>query len=358
MHDFLQIEKVSKHFGPLKAVDSVSLNIGQGEIFSLLGPSGCGKTTLLKMLAGFENPSEGRVILNGQDITNLPPERRPVNTVFQNYALFPHLSVWENIAFGLRIAGKPKAEIKAAVERMLGMIQLGDHARKRPAQLSGGQRQRVAIARALVNEPKVLLLDEPLAALDLKLRQHMLAELQAIHAQVGTTFIYVTHDQGEALSLSHRIAVMEAGGVSQVDSPRVLYEAPATSFVAGFIGDANFLEAVVEEPQSGCFVRVSLEGLGHPLVVGKPGLKVGQKVRLMIRPEKLHLTKQRPASHERVNIAQTRIESVTYFGPHTKLLTRSGELVLQVQQSTREAFLTVGAETWLSFEPEAARVVD
>ncbi|TDU81281.1 spermidine/putrescine transport system ATP-binding protein [Prosthecobacter fusiformis] len=358
MNDFLSIEKVSKHFGPLKAVDEVTLQISQGEIFSLLGPSGCGKTTLLKMLAGFEKPDEGRLILNGEEMTALPPERRPVNTVFQNYALFPHLSVWENIAFGLRIAGKAKGEIKEAVERMLGLIQLGDHARKRPAQLSGGQRQRVAIARALVNEPKVLLLDEPLAALDLKLRQHMLAELQSIHAQVGTTFIYVTHDQGEALSLSHRIAVMEAGRVSQVDSPRGLYEAPTTSFVAGFIGDANFLEATVEEPQSGGFVRVKMEGMDSPLVVGQAGLRVGDRVRVMIRPEKLHLTLERPLSHQRVNIAKTRIEEVTYFGPHMKLQTRSGGQRLHIQQSTREALLTVGTEAWMSFAPEAGRVVD
>jgi len=358
LHDFLLIENVSKHFGSLKAVADVTLGIGQGEIFSLLGPSGCGKTTLLKLLAGFEKPQAGRLILNGQDITALPPERRPVNTVFQNYALFPHLSVWENIAFGLRIAGRPKAEIKAAVERMLTLIQLGNHARKRPAQLSGGQRQRVAIARALVNEPQVLLLDEPLAALDLKLRQHMLAELQAIHAAVGTTFIYVTHDQGEALSLSHRIAVMEAGRVSQVDSPRQLYDAPATTFVAGFIGDANFIQATVEEPQSGGFVRVKMPGLDSPLVVGKPGLTKNQTVRVMIRPEKLHLTQARPASHERVNVARTRIESLTYFGPHMKVLTRNGDLPLHVQHSTREGSLQVGQELWISFDPEAARVVD
>ncbi len=358
MNDFLSIENVSKHFGPLKAVDAVTLKIAQGEIFSLLGPSGCGKTTLLRMLAGFERPDQGALKLNGQDITPLPPERRPVNTVFQNYALFPHLSVWENIAFGLRIAGRPKTEITTAVERMLTLIRLTDHARKRPAQLSGGQRQRVAIARALVNEPQVLLLDEPLAALDLKLRQHMLAELQAIHAAVGTTFIYVTHDQGEALSLSHRIAVMDGGRVSQVDSPRQLYEAPTTSFVAGFIGDANFLPATVEEVQSGGFVRVRLPGLGRPLVVGQSGLVAGQAVRVMIRPEKLHLTLDRPTGGERLNIAQARIEAVTYFGPHAKIQARSGDQTLHIQQSTREDFLTVGSEAWLSFAPEAARVVD
>jgi spermidine/putrescine transport system ATP-binding protein len=358
LHDFLSIEKVSRHFGPLKAVDGVTLHIAQGEIFSLLGPSGCGKTTLLKMLAGFEKPDAGRLILNGQDVTALPPERRPVNTVFQNYALFPHLSVWENIAFGLRIAGKKKAEIQTAVQRMLEMIQLGDHARKRPAQLSGGQRQRVAIARALVNEPKVLLLDEPLAALDLKLRQHMLAELQAIHAQVGTTFVYVTHDQGEALSLSHRIAVMEAGRVVQVDAPRALYEAPATGFVAGFIGDANFLEAVVEEPPAGGFVKVKIEGVGSMQAVGRDGLTIGQPVRVMIRPEKLYLMPDGGAEDEGRNVAKVRIEAVTYFGPYTRLRVTCGGQTLCVQQSGREGPWAAGAEAWMSFGPEAARVVD
>jgi spermidine/putrescine transport system ATP-binding protein len=257
VQEFLVIDNVTKSFGPLRAVDGVSLQIARGEVFSLLGPSGCGKTTLLRMLAGFERPDSGRILLKGQDITDLPPERRPVNTVFQNYALFPHLSVWDNMAFGLRMAGKPKAAITAAVERMLELVRLKDHARKRPAQLSGGQRQRVAIARALVNEPEVLLLDEPLAALDLKLRQHMLSELTALHQQVGATFIYVTHDQEEALSLSHRIAVLNEGRVEQVATPDTLYESPATGFVASFIGDANFFEGVMRADG-----RVAVAGIG------------------------------------------------------------------------------------------------
>ncbi|SKA99237.1 spermidine/putrescine transport system ATP-binding protein [Prosthecobacter debontii] len=358
MHDFLSIEKVSRHFGALKAVDDVSLCIRQGEIFSLLGPSGCGKTTLLKMLAGFEQPDAGRIVLNGQDITALPPERRPVNTVFQNYALFPHLSVWENIAFGPKLAGKSRVQIQNAVENMLALIQMGDHARKRPQQLSGGQRQRVAIARALVNEPQVLLLDEPLAALDLKLRQHLLAELQTIHREVGTTFIYVTHDQGEALSLSHRIAVLEKGQIAQVDTPQALYEAPANGFVASFIGDANFLTGTVEEPQSGGFVRVKVTGLDSPLVTGRPGLHSGQCVKLMVRPEKLHLSLQRPASHERVNVGRCQIEAATYYGAHHRLRVRCGDRSLHVQHSSRDAELSPGQEVWISFQPEAARVVD
>lgn len=245
MDGLLQIENISKAFGSHRAVDGVSLEIARGEAFSLLGPSGCGKTTLLRMLAGFEQPDSGRIVLDGKDITQLPPERRPVNTVFQNYALFPHLSVAENIAFGLKMAGRGREEIVTEVKAMLELVKLSEHAKKRPAQLSGGQRQRVAIARALVNRPLVLLLDEPLAALDLKLRQHMLLELRAIHEQVGTTFIYVTHDQGEAMSLSDRIAVMNAGRVEQIDAPSKLYDTPRTDFVAGFVGDANFFTGKV-----------------------------------------------------------------------------------------------------------------
>ncbi len=247
MTEFLVFENVSKYFGATRAADQISLSIKKGEFFSLLGPSGCGKTTLLRILAGFENPDTGRVLLDGLDITSLPPHRRQVNTIFQNYALFPHLTVRENIAFGLRIAKRPKAEIETEVDRMLSLIQMEDQAHKRPDQISGGQKQRVAIARALVNKPQVLLLDEPLAALDLKLRQRMLIELDLIHDEVGITFLYVTHDQGEAMSLSDRIAVMNDGKIEQIGSPAEIYEAPRSSFVAAFIGDTNFFEGEVNE---------------------------------------------------------------------------------------------------------------
>jgi spermidine/putrescine transport system ATP-binding protein len=233
--DFFVIDQVSKSFDSSPVVDSVSMTIRQGEVFSLLGPSGCGKTTLLRMLAGFIRPDSCRLFLNGKDITDLPPEKRPVNTVFQNYALFPHLNVQDNIAFGLQMAGRSRAFIGHEIERMLTLVKMVDYAHSLPAQLSGGQKQRVAIARALINQPQVLLLDEPLAALDLKLRQHMLSELSAIHREVGTTFIYVTHDQEEALSLSDRIAVMNQGRVEQIDTPRALYNDPVNEFVAGFI---------------------------------------------------------------------------------------------------------------------------
>lgn len=356
MSDFLVIDQVTKSFGTQRAVDGVSLRIGRGEVFSLLGPSGCGKTTLLRILGGFEQPEKGRIWLDGQDITDLPPERRPVNTVFQNYALFPHLSVWENMAFGLKMAGRGKGEIKAAVERMLALTRLEDQAGKRPAQLSGGQKQRVAIARALVNEPEVLLLDEPLAALDLKLRQHMLSELNALHREVGTTFIYVTHDQGEALSLSDHIAVMNEGRVEQQASPVELYESPANAFVAGFIGDANFLRAGVLEMMPGGFVRVELEGLGRPAVMAGMDLKMGDCVRVMVRPENLHLSQERPPASDRGNVFPVEVEEVIYFGTHERVRLRAGMQVLHAQRLRCTSKLPQAC--WATFQPEVGRVVE
>jgi len=362
MDDFLVIDHVSKTFGTQRAVDDVSLTVAKGEAFSLLGPSGCGKTTLLRMIAGFERPDSGRILVNGQDITALPPEQRPVNTVFQNYALFPHLIVWENVAFGLRMSRRPREEIRSGVDRMLELVRLSEHARKRPAQLSGGQRQRVAIARALVNRPQVLLLDEPLAALDLKLRQHMLMELNTIHEQVGTTFIYVTHDQGEAMSLSSRIAVMNAGRVEQVDSPAHLYETPRTSFVASFIGDANFFTGTAVELQHEGYVRVYVDGLGSPLVLSNGTVASRQLLRLMVRPEKISLTLTRPASGERVNAFRGVVEDRAYFGTHTRYRIRSGEhsILAQLQRSRfsgGDIDPARGTEVWMSFHPDEGRVV-
>lgn len=362
MDDFLVIEHVSKTFGAQRAVDEVSLTVAQGESFSLLGPSGCGKTTLLRMIAGFERPDSGRILVGGRDISALPPEQRPVNTVFQNYALFPHLSVWENVAFGLRMSRRPREEIRSGVDRMLELVRLSEHAGKRPAQLSGGQRQRVAIARALVNRPQVLLLDEPLAALDLKLRQHMLMELNTIHEQVGTTFIYVTHDQGEAMSLSDRIAVMNAGKVEQVDTPVGLYETPRTSFVASFIGDANFFTGVAVELQHEGYVRVQVDGLGSPLVLSHGVVSANQTLRLMVRPEKISLTLARPSSGERVNAFRGVVEDMAYFGSHTRYRIRAGEhsILAQMQRSRfsgGEIDPARGAEVWMSFHPDEGRVV-
>ncbi len=359
MQDFLVIDHVTKSFGALRAVDAVSLSIRQGEVFSLLGPSGCGKTTLLRMLAGFERPDSGRILLKGADITDLPPEKRPVNTVFQNYALFPHLSVSENIAFGLQMQRRSKPEIRSAVERMIALVRLEEHAAKSPAKLSGGQKQRVAIARALINEPQVLLLDEPLTALDLKLRQHMLSELTTLQREVGTTFIYVTHDQGEALSLSHRIAVMNQGRVEQLAAPATLYESPANAFVAGFIGDANFFRGVVQEMLPDGHVRVAIEGLGHPLVIGTPTLKIGEVVRVMVRPESLHLSAQCPAATEPANSFPALVDEVIYFGPHQRLRLRAGAQIVHAQQSRQAQSLLskAGTSLWVSFDLKAARVV-
>ena len=362
MDDFLVIDRVSKSFGPMRAVDDVTLAVSQGAAFSLLGPSGCGKTTLLRMIAGFERPDSGHILVGGQDITALPPELRPVNTVFQNYALFPHLSVWENVAFGLRMSRRPREEIRGGVDRMLDLVRLSEHARKRPAQLSGGQKQRVAIARALVNRPQVLLLDEPLAALDLKLRQHMLMELNSIHEQVGTTFIYVTHDQGEAMSLSDRIAVMNAGKVEQVDTPERLYETPRSSFTAAFIGDANFFTGPAVELQHEGYVRVMVEGLGSPLVLGNGTVSSNQTLRLMVRPEKISLTLKRPPSGERVNAFPGIVEDIAYFGPHTRYRIRAGEhsITAQLQRSRfsgGEFDPARGTEVWMTFHPDEGRVL-
>jgi spermidine/putrescine transport system ATP-binding protein len=368
---FLEFQDISKHYGEVKAVDHISLEVKQGEFFSLLGPSGCGKTTLLRTLAGFEQPDTGRIFLDGQDITDLPPYERKVNTIFQNYALFPHLSVWDNIAFGLKVAKRPKAEIKREVEKMLAMIQMEDQAWKKPDQISGGQKQRVAIARALVNKPRVLLLDEPLAALDLKLRQRMLIELDLIHDEVGITFLYVTHDQGEAMSLSDRIAVLQGGKVEQMGTPAEIYEAPRTSFVAAFIGDTNFFDGTVAEPIE---KREALAGLGAAAVDrdysrlkvdGLPDLecyndkqiKEGEHVYLSVRPEKLSVSREKPEARPHLNVLHGEVEDVIYLGGQTKYWVRVGEYrIATVRQHSRflldEKPITWHEAVWLSWHAD------
>ena len=371
MSEFLEFVDVSKNYGAIKASDHVSLSVKQGEFFSLLGPSGCGKTTLLRMLAGFESPDSGRIILDGQDITDIPPYRRKVNTIFQNYALFPHLSLWDNIAFGLRVAKRPKKEIRESVEKMLALIQMEDQAWKKPDQISGGQKQRVAIARALVNQPRVLLLDEPLAALDLKLRQRMLIELDLIHDQAGITFLYVTHDQGEAMSLSDRIAVMRSGRVEQLGTPAQIYEAPRTSFVAAFIGDTNFFDGTVAEPVD---QRAILRGM-LPAVVDKdysrlvigdlPDLecyndkqiKQGEHVFLSVSPEKLSISREEPERRPHVNMLRGTVEDVIYLGSQTKYWVRVGEYRISIiRQHTRffldEKPIKWGEEVWISWHAD------
>jgi spermidine/putrescine transport system ATP-binding protein len=330
--DFLEFNDVSKHYGKVRAVDHVSLSIKKGEFFSLLGPSGCGKTTLLRILAGFEYPDTGRVILDGQDITDLSPNHRKVNTIFQSYALFPHMNVWQNIAFGLQIARRPKAEISDEVDKMLTLIQMKDQAHKRPDQLSGGQKQRVAVARALINKPQVLLLDEPLAALDLKLRQRMLIELDQIHDEVGITFLYVTHDQGEAMSLSDRIAVMNAGKIEQIGTPGEIYEAPKSSFVAAFIGDTNFFEGKVVELLDENFSRLEVEGFPDVVCFNDNQIHVGNPVYLSVRPEKFRISRDRPLEDNHHNVVQGRVEDVIYLGSVTKYWVRVQDYRLSVYQ--------------------------
>lgn len=314
---FLEFQNISKSFDGFPAVDNVSLEIQKGEIFSLLGPSGCGKTTLLRMCAGFEQPSSGRIILNGRDITRLPPNQRKVNTIFQSYALFPHLTIFENIAFGLRVAKKAEEEVRKEVDRMLGIMQLRGHEHKKPHQISGGQKQRVAIARALVNKPEILLLDEPLAALDLKLRQRMLVELDAIHDEVGITFIMVTHDQTEAMGISDRIAVMNRGNIQQVGRPAEIYEAPTTSFVAAFIGDTNFFVGQVGEAGHADYCRLRIEGFDRVLCYNDKKLKPGQTAYVSVRPEKLRIHAQRPPEDPRLNLFPGRVTDVIYEGGRT-----------------------------------------
>ena len=357
MAGFLVFDGVSKSYGTVRAADGVSLSVERGEFFSLLGPSGCGKTTLLRILAGFERPDAGRVLLDGEDITALPPNRRKVNTVFQSYALFPHLSVRENVAFGLRVARRPRREIEAEVDRMLALVQMEDQGHKRPDQLSGGQRQRVAIARALINRPQVLLLDEPLAALDLKLRQRMAIELDRIHDEVGITFLFVTHDQGEAMSLSDRVAVMKEGRIEQIGTPAEVYEAPRSSFVAAFIGDTNFLEGAVSEVVDGEYIRLAIDGFGDVLCFNDAQRSPGMPVYLSVRPEKIRISREAPAPDGRHNTFACRVEDVVYLGTHTRFwVSLGGRRMAVFQQQGRflldERPIRWNEDVWISWHAD------
>jgi len=316
------IEGVSKSFGSVKVLNDVDLTIKKGEFFSLLGPSGCGKTTLLRIIAGFETPDYGVVTFDGTDVLPIPPNRRQANTIFQNYALFPHLTVFENVAFPLRIKKSPPGIITTRVNDYLNLVQLERHAHKKPNQLSGGQKQRVAIARALINEPDVLLLDEPLSALDAKLRHQMLIELDTIHDKIGITFIYVTHDQEEALSVSDRVAVMDHGNVLQVGTPHDIYESPATDFVARFIGDTNLFDAAISsvKPWDGEYIaELEIPELGKIKVTTVDEVKPGQKVSFTIRPEKIVISKEKPPTKwDDINLLQGKVEEFIYSGFQSK----------------------------------------
>jgi len=339
----VNIEGVSKSFGDFKALKDVSLQIKKGEFFSLLGPSGCGKTTLLRIIAGFETPDTGLVTFDGVDVLPLPPNMRHANTVFQNYALFPHLSIFENVAFPLRIKKVPNKEIKSKVMDYLKLVELENHAHKKPSQLSGGQKQRVAIARALINEPSVLLLDEPLSALDAKLRQHMLIELDKIHDKIGITFIYVTHDQQEALSVSDRLAVMCQGDVLQVGTPHEIYESPATDFVARFIGETNLFDGTVvsvepmEHPKAAeneTMVTLDIPELGRIKVTTVDNVAPGMKVSFTIRPEKIAISTEKPTLNRNdINLFEGIVDEPIYSGFQTKFYVRISEnAVLKVMK--------------------------
>ncbi len=309
---FVRIEGITKRFGATTAVDKIDLDIHRSELFCLLGGSGSGKSTLLRMLAGFEQPSEGRILIDGQDMTGVPPYERPVNMMFQSYALFPHMSVADNVAYGLRRAGVARAETRQRVADMLDMVKMGAFAQRKPHQLSGGQRQRVALVRALVKQPKLLLLDEPLGALDKKLREETQFELMKIQSQLGTTFIVVTHDQDEAMTLASRMGVMSDGRLVQVGGPRDLYEFPANRFVAQFIGAVNLFDGVVIEDEPG-HARMRCDEAGCVIHVshGVTGT-LGQTVYLAIRPEKINLGHVKPDAEE--NVAPGTVDEVAYLG--------------------------------------------
>lgn len=308
----LELRNITRRFGDFTAADDISLQIESGEFFTLLGPSGCGKTTLLRMIAGFDVPDRGAVLLDGKDITHTPPEKRPVHTVFQSYALFPHLSVFDNIAFPLRMAGVDAKSIAPRVHKALADVRLEGMAERYPDALSGGQKQRVAIARALINRPKLLLLDEPLAALDLKLREQMQIELINMQKEIGITFVYVTHDQGEALALSHRIAVMNHGRIVQIGEPSRIYEFPDSRFVADFIGTCNLLEAEVIG-RDGDSIRAQVRGVGDVRAGTHDGANAGARGAIALRPEKVRIDMKLTASADENLFAGT-VHDVLYLG--------------------------------------------
>jgi len=356
----VRLVDVVKKFGDQVAVDRINLEVRPGEFFSLLGPSGCGKTTTLRMIGGFEQPTSGLIELQGQDVTWLPPFKRNVNTVFQNYALFPHLTIFENVAFGLRRKGVRTAEIKSRVTEMLQLVELPGYESRKPTQISGGQAQRVALARALINSPAVLLLDEPLGALDLKLRKQMQVELKRIQQEVGITFIYVTHDQEEAMTMSDRIAVMNRGHYEQLGDPESLYERPTTRFVASFLGISNLLPAKVVGLDDG-YARATLADdsairVPRSIVDGRTRVSIG------IRPEKIRLSEPAaaaPAGHNRLTGV---VRDASYLGVSTQyqVESRGGTLTVyeqNVERATRSELWARGDEVQITWSPDHSFVV-
>ncbi|MEZ5059989.1 MAG: ABC transporter ATP-binding protein [Solirubrobacterales bacterium] len=354
---------VTKRFGDFVAVDDLDLDIGQGEFFTLLGPSGCGKTTTLRMIAGFEEPNEGEVRIDGTDVAGLPAHRRPTNTVFQSYALFPHLSVKDNVAYGLKRKGVAKGEVDRRVQEELERVGLWGEANRRPNQLSGGQQQRVALARAVVNLPKVLLLDEPLGALDLKLRKSLQVELKRIQQEIGITFVYVTHDQEEALTMSDRIAVMNRGIVEQVAPPVEIYERPTTTFVAGFIGVSNLMPGTVRSLH-GEKAEVELEA-GITVEADSNGLATGERCHAVVRPEKLYVSTAGNGSAPAGNTQSVDgvVASSVYLGTATQLVVelkgdaRMTVLCPNTDEAERQSLPGGGADVQLSWTPEHIHLV-
>ncbi len=357
----VRLAQIVKRFGDVVAVDHVDLEVRDGEFFSLLGPSGCGKTTTLRMIGGFEQPTSGVIELQGRDVTWLPPYRRNVNTVFQNYALFPHLTIFDNVAFGLRRRGVANAEVRRRVGEMLELVELPGYDKRKPAQISGGQAQRVALARALINRPAVLLLDEPLGALDLKLRKQMQVELKRIQQEVGITFIYVTHDQEEAMTMSDRIAVMNRGRYEQLADPESLYERPATRFVAGFLGVSNLLEGR-NDGSSGGFAVIRLADdarirVPAALVNGSATIEIG------VRPEKIRLSGSDETLPAGANVLHGVIRDASYLGVSTQYIVeaRGGALVTvyeqNVERATRAELWAAGEKVVMSWLPDHSFVI-
>jgi spermidine/putrescine transport system ATP-binding protein len=357
----VRLDRVTKRFGGVLAVDGISLDIRTGEFFSLLGPSGCGKTTTLRMIGGFEQPDEGVIELGGTNVAGLPPHRRDVNTVFQSYALFPHLNVAENVAYGLRRKKVDRGEIRGRVKRILELVDLPRFESRRTSQLSGGQQQRVALARALVNEPQVLLLDEPLGALDLKLRKQMQIELKGIQHEINVTFIYVTHDQEEAMTMSDRIAVMRAGRIEQIGPPEAVYERPATEFVAAFLGASNLLEGTVEAREGGFGTVVLTSGEKVRIPAGTLDGAAG-RIKLGVRPEKIHLRARDEVLGGTDNVIEGKVHVATFVGVSNvySVKTRSGQTITVYAQNlgtSADRAPSAGEDIALTWHPEHTFVV-
>jgi len=356
---YIQFENVTKNFGDFTAVDNLSLTIFEREFFALLGASGCGKSTLLRMLAGFEEPTSGRILLDGQSLAGIPPYRRPVNMMFQSYALFPHMTVEKNIGFGLKQEGMPAADIQKRVAEMLKLVKLEQFAKRKPHQLSGGQRQRVALARSVAKRPKVLLLDEPLGALDKKLREETQFELMDLQQELGLTFVVVTHDQEEAMTMADRIAIMDKGEVMQVATPADVYEAPASRYVANFVGNVNMFEGKVAE-RTAESARITGATGAQILVENAGDAASGSDVVFAIRPEKIRISSTRPA--EAVNALEGEVYDIAYLGDMTVYHVRldDGQMVrASAMNATRAADdpLTWEDRAWISFRPDAGVVL-